>query len=118
MIYFMQLGISGPIKIGYSANPADRRKRLQRANDRVLSLEAILPGDLRVERALHEKFAVDRLAGEWFVPSAAPRNFVSSAQHFEGFWPEDQSSGEILDVLVAMAQVDFIPPFTPFEEWM
>jgi len=65
-IYFIQSGEHGPIKIGYSNKPARRVPELQTGNPKELLLRGVIPGDLTVERKLHERFEPARIRGEWF----------------------------------------------------
>lgn len=69
MIYFVQAGQRGPVKIGYveSPNMMDQRLRfLQTGNPEPLYVVTSLPGDLVRERELHAQFAEGRIRGEWF----------------------------------------------------
>jgi hypothetical protein len=72
MIYFVQSGDSnGPIKIGYVDNETFLPQRLgllQTGNPEILYAVATMPGDLGIERALHERFVAGRIRGEWFRP--------------------------------------------------
>ncbi len=72
VVYFLQQGDGGPIKIGIAEGTRlDRRlKQLQTASPLPLRLLGIIEGGSDLERRLHEKFAGCRLEGEWF--SAAP----------------------------------------------
>lgn len=71
MIYFVQLGTDGPIKIGYAATSVTRRlASLQSAQPHRLRLLKRTDGSMQDERALHAKFAAFRLRGEWFEPVA------------------------------------------------
>ena len=66
-VYFIQAGgPDGPIKIGISYEVARRLYSLQRSNPLPLKLLATVPGGARLERELHERFAAQRLHGEWF----------------------------------------------------
>lgn len=76
MIYFIQIGVDGPIKIGYSRHAATRvRTVLSSVNGS--RLIGIAVGTRLRERRLHAMFRTDRLgevAGpgnttEWFRPS-------------------------------------------------
>lgn len=74
MIYFIQVGEAGPIKIGFiegvtMAQVEQRLAFLQTGNAEQLILRGTMPGDLYEERQLHERFADGRLRGEWFHPS-------------------------------------------------
>ena len=65
-IYFIQEGLDGQIKIGYSLDPKSRLKSLQTSNPRQLRLLLTLEGDEDYERKLHKQFDRHKLQGEWF----------------------------------------------------
>lgn len=67
-IYFIQAGVSGPVKIGVSNDPFSRLRQLQTGNVENLRILAIHPGDLELEKALHRYFQPHRLKNEWFEP--------------------------------------------------
>ena len=70
MIYFIQQGTDGPIKIGYTNSSVESRlANLQTANCEKLHLLATATGEQRDEAMLHARFADERLNGEWFKPS-------------------------------------------------
>ena len=71
-VYFAER--DGRIKIGFSTAPG------QRAHSLHSDLLAFMPGDLATERAMHHRFAEDRIAGEWFRPSPALRSFIAELQ--------------------------------------
>ncbi|WP_168200871.1 GIY-YIG nuclease family protein [Allokutzneria sp. NRRL B-24872] len=54
------------VKIGYTRNVARRLKGLQTSNPYKLEVLWHAPGDMRLEEALHKKFAKRRTQGEWF----------------------------------------------------
>jgi len=54
------------VKIGYTANLAQRMHSLKTANPRPIHLLVSFPGDKATERALHIEFAAHRFNGEWF----------------------------------------------------
>ena len=66
MVYFIQAGDNGPIKIGTSSVPQMHVDRLQQGNHEELRLIAVIPG----ERSLAEKVRADLKASElgrkWF----------------------------------------------------
>lgn len=72
MIYFVQADIIGRIKIGTTAdeNINKRLEKLRTACPVGLTVLLTLPGGRKKEARLHERFAADRLHGEWFNPSA------------------------------------------------
>ena len=67
MIYFIQEGINGSIKIGFSNNPHKRLSTLQTSSSKSLYLIAVLEGDNTKEQELHNKFIEYRDRGEWFL---------------------------------------------------
>ncbi len=67
-IYFIQEGLTGPIKIGYSKTPFLRKKKLQTGNATQLRFLGIISGTLDEEQWLHKRFARYHLRGEWFIP--------------------------------------------------
>lgn len=72
VVYFVQMGQDGPVKIGYSRDEAALKARM-RSIDYGLPYPARLLGTLRragrqVEHTLHVSFARHRLRGEWFRP--------------------------------------------------
>lgn len=64
MIYFVQCGDNGPVKIGQSKNLKHRMKHLQWANPQKLHLIKELKGDSDYE--IHNILHVHRIRGEWF----------------------------------------------------
>lgn len=70
MIYFVEAGESGPIKIGYTKMyVVDRLMFLQVGNPMPLRLLAYTAGTRAEERRLHDKFSAHRMRGEWFQRS-------------------------------------------------
>jgi hypothetical protein len=69
VIYFIQAGTDGPIKIGYASTAKGVEGRLrncQVGNAEELHLRAVLPGEEQRERALHSCFRSGHVRGEWF----------------------------------------------------
>ncbi len=73
------------VKIGYSADWRSRLKALQTSNPRELSAVAVIAGTIADERALHKRFAADRLRpdNEWFRFSEAIRDFIATAKRVD-----------------------------------
>lgn len=65
-VYFAQAASGGPIKIGFSTDARDRRKKLQTAQPDKLVYLAFIPGTREDESAFHNRFHSVRLEGEWF----------------------------------------------------
>ncbi len=77
IIYFIQSGSNGPIKIGYSANSLKRRlAALQTAHPEALYVLGFVEGDRSLERILHQRFQSYRKEGEWFEPHSDILAFV------------------------------------------
>lgn len=75
IVYFLQAGDDGPIKIGYCARSDNFRMRimsLQTGCPWPLTIRRIMEAkDRRItETELHERFSQFRLTGEWFAPCA------------------------------------------------
>ena len=79
MIYFIQSGEKGPIKIGFTIDPEKRLGHLQCANPCELTLLKAIHGDMEEERRLHEKFRHLRIRGEWFKPNRVLRAYIHKA---------------------------------------
>ena len=69
LVYFVQAGDDGPVKIGFSRAPAQRVADLQTSNPAPLRLLATIPGCLVSEAMLHREFGEHRIRGEWFHPA-------------------------------------------------
>ncbi len=77
MIYFIQHGVEGPIKIGYTnAKPSHRLSQFQAGNPVKLNLVGTMPGGESEEKELHRKFMIYRERGEWFHPSEELTQFI------------------------------------------
>lgn len=63
-VYFISRGDA--IKIGFSRTPRERLAALQTQHPEALELMAAVPGTVRHERSLHQKFDHLRITGEWF----------------------------------------------------
>jgi len=95
MIYFARIETKGNVKIGYTDdNNVDRRlDELRRAHGDVF-FDALLPGNLAGEQALHRRFAEGHLGHEWFrADTPGLQQLISWAIHNEalmsvkGTWP-------------------------------
>lgn len=77
VVYFIQAGEKGPIKIGWSQEVDKRIATLQTANACKLTLLGTVPGTMETERAYHQKFSHLRLEAEWFQYSQEILDFIS-----------------------------------------
>lgn len=70
LVYFAEIA-QGPIKIGWSAKPAEKRiSELQVGCPWQIHLIGSVPGQIRHERALHNRYPFSRMKGEWFQRTA------------------------------------------------
>lgn len=72
MIYLMQAGERGPVKVGWVrecslASVEARRSALQTGCPHALEVLAAIPGGQDVEALLHEYLSEHRINGEWFM---------------------------------------------------
>jgi hypothetical protein len=66
-VYYIRCGgAGGLIKIGKAVDPRKRLSQLQTGSGETLSLLAVEPGGLDVERQRHRQFRAYRVRGEWF----------------------------------------------------
>lgn len=77
MIYFVQAGDAGPIKIGYTGSLKRRLPHLQNGAHEPLKVLGVRQGDQSDEKALHRRFDAHRLRGEWFRPDNEILAFLS-----------------------------------------
>ena len=69
MIYFIQEGRNGAIKIGYSNDNVKKRLEvMQSATSKPLHLIGTIEGTMEQEKALHSIFNPYIIRGEWFEP--------------------------------------------------
>ena len=66
IVYFIQSGPQGPIKIGVASNMTKRLKTLQIGNPVPLTVMATVDGGYELERELHARFMRGCIAFEWF----------------------------------------------------
>lgn len=80
MIYFIQCGDNGPIKIGTTGSaPHARMSHFQLGCPYELRLLGAVDGGALHESAIHELHLEDHIRGEWFRPSAAVLATVRTA---------------------------------------
>ena len=80
--YLMLNRRNGYVKIGVSNNPAYREKTLQSEEPEVILL-AIAYGGYALEAHLHEKYARQRLRGEWFNLRPEDMRYIVEGYVFE-----------------------------------
>jgi hypothetical protein len=79
MVYFIQAGVGGCIKIGVTVDVSDRMNNIQvGCPDEVTLIGGIYDRRAyKIEAALHDRFDEHRHRGEWFRPSAELLAFVA-----------------------------------------
>jgi hypothetical protein len=73
-VYFMESG--GFIKIGWALDPLFRLKTISAMSPVPVKIVGMFEGDLKVEKAVHEKFSEYRHHGEWFSKSPEIVSFI------------------------------------------
>lgn len=69
-VYWIMIKDTEFHKIGYSTDPQKRMAKLQTSSPSKFKLMRTIPGDRRLEKALHAELAEFWLKGEWFCTSA------------------------------------------------
>ena len=86
MIYFIQCGDNGPIKIGYTNNDVQTRmNQLQTGCPNKFRLLWVYTDNYYTESQIHEMFTHERIRGEWFRPSTELLDFIKCelVNHYE-----------------------------------
>lgn len=68
VVYFLQAGPTGLVKIGTSTNISTRVKELQKCSAEKLIILGFLRGSYELESKWHLRFQSLRVQGEWFKP--------------------------------------------------
>lgn len=76
VVYFVQAGPGGPIKVGWTQDVDRRISELQTANAKKLVLLGTVSGTMETEASLHARFSHLRLEAEWFRDSAEIHTFL------------------------------------------
>lgn len=64
-VYLIRNEVNGFVKIGFSVRPELREKTLQ-PEEPAIALIGSIPGNKKIERSIHAKYAQKRIRGEWF----------------------------------------------------
>lgn len=100
LVYVLRKGraVGGPIKIGFSTKIARRYRELQDMTPEMLKfLCVIVPGSMKLERALHFAFRDWALGHEWF--QAPPEQ----AAQWEEFWEKVHRDSQLQSQVVKEA---------------
>jgi hypothetical protein len=91
MIYFIQQGDHGPIKIGFAEINVTRRvAQVQTGNPETLTCLAVKEGTKEEEQKLHAQFDNFRLCGEWFISSPELTSLISAAEPYTSYAQREQ----------------------------
>lgn len=113
MVYFVQCGDGGPIKIGYvTGNCLEQVEKriyvLQVGSPYPLKLLLVMAGAVCKERSLQKQFAHLHIRGEWFKPEPALLAYIqeqASVPFAEGFVKQEGETS----VTCVICQTVFIP---------
>lgn len=83
-VYFIQGECGGAIKVGYAKDVSERLKGLQTGYPDKLKVITMIPGNVYLERKIHEELAGYRLNGEWFKPYEFVLNKIKEYQEEYG----------------------------------
>lgn len=83
VVYFVQAGAGGAIKIGTAVDMPRRLSALQNGCPEFLVVLATVPGDREIEGRFHKRLRVHRIRGEWFKPAPAVLEAVEQARRGE-----------------------------------
>ena len=78
MIYFVQAGTDGPIKIGHAKDVAVRIANIQSSAHEQLIVLTVMDGGVTDEKILHRRFVRHNIRGEWFAPDEELTAFIRS----------------------------------------
>lgn len=91
MIYFIQCGPDGPIKIGWTdGSIVGRTRSLQMASPHVLVIVGAYEGDRNDEASLHRMFSQYRVRGEWFHPNQKIVDHISENGGMASYYNADR----------------------------
>lgn len=76
VVYFVQAGEGGPIKIGTTTDLDHRLQQLRTGSPAPLTLLGTISGDRQQERMMHSRFDSLRMEGEWFRPGEELMTFI------------------------------------------
>lgn len=93
MIYFVQAGEDGPIKIGHAKNVVARFGVLQSSHYEKLYLRGTMPGGPAAERAMRRRLTRHLIRGEWFRPDPAVLYVVAQADELSQEWARLNKDG-------------------------
>ena len=83
MVYFIQAGVNGPIKIGASTVPQIHLDRLQQGNHEELKIVAEIPGEQNLEKKVRADLKAFERGRKWFNPTDEVLDYIEKMQLVE-----------------------------------
>ncbi|RKU11850.1 hypothetical protein C6502_07100 [Candidatus Poribacteria bacterium] len=83
MVYFIQAGANGPIKIGPSTVPQIHLDHLQQGNHKALKIVAEIPGEQNLEKKVRDDFKAFERGHKWFDATDEVLNYIEKVQLVE-----------------------------------
>ena len=83
MIYFIQEGDNGPIKIGKAVSVERRLKTLQISHHKELNILQVIPGGAERENKIQKDLMKFKITGEWFKPAPEVFEYMRSVRNIE-----------------------------------
>ena len=83
MVYFIQAGENGPIKIGASTVPQIHLDRLQQGNHEELKIVAAIPGERNLEKKVRADLEAFKRERQWFYPTDEVLDYIEKMQLIE-----------------------------------
>ena len=108
MIYFIQQGEDGPVKIGYATVIEKRFRALQSASPYPLKVIGSMQGSVIDEKRMHLQFSKHRLQGEWFEPDLEIIKYASECDNNKLFQDSIMLPINDLDLLLLKIEVKTI----------
>ena len=78
MIYFIQAGDKGAVKIGFAKDVEKRFTALQTGNHETLKLLKEIQGEIELEQEIHSLLRNYHLRGEWYNPDVMQNAMLKS----------------------------------------
>lgn len=94
MIYFIQSGDNGHVKIGYTTNFESRLKHLQTGCPETLKILATIKGGEDIERQLHNRFRQYQYRNEWFEPHPELLDFINKIRDKQSAFKQNDITTE------------------------
>jgi len=84
MIYFIQVGDKGAVKIGFAKDVEKRFAALQTGNHETLKLLKEIQGEIELEQEIHSLLKKYHVRGEWYNPDVMQNVMLKSIINSNG----------------------------------